>query len=33
MDSKFTLLKNYDESRKVLNPDNINIDYIKDKLN
>ena len=30
-DSKFSSLKNFDN--RVLNPDNINIDYIKDKLN
>ncbi len=30
-DSKFSLLKNYEN--RVLNPDNINIDYIRDKLN
>ena len=32
-DTKYTLLKNYDQTTKILNPDNINIDYIKDKLN
>ena len=32
-DTKYTLLKNYDQTTKVLNPDNINIDYIKEKLN
>ncbi len=30
-DSKFASLKNFDD--RVLNPDNINIDYIKDRLN
>ena len=30
-DTKFSLLKNYEN--RVLNPDNINVDYIKEKLN